>query len=349
MNVFSKIVLIIDRASKETQKKILLLFILLFLFLIIVTVLTVYFSKLYPILLGLVFLSFGLGLRHAVDADHIAAIDNTTRKFMHERKNPVFVGFFFSLGHSTIVILLSLLLIFSTKFVQANIPYLQQIGALLGTFVSSFFLLLIGVINLFIFLEIFHSFVHVVKTKSPLFAHAHTYVHTSGLFMRIFTPLTKAIAKDWHMYFLGFLFGLGFDTASEIALLTLSATALDKLSIFAIVLLPLSFTAGMAFIDSLDGVLMIGAYGWAFIKPIRKLYYNLTITCISVFIALFIGSVEALQLFGQLFKIKNGLFSAIYAMSISNLGFFIIAVFLLSWVISLLLYKIKKYDQLPIS
>ncbi|HEX8965038.1 MAG TPA: HoxN/HupN/NixA family nickel/cobalt transporter [Patescibacteria group bacterium] len=346
MNLYNKAIAIISHSSLSVRKNILILITFLVVFICIVSILTIYFSKIYPLIIGLIILSFGLGLRHAVDADHIAAIDNTTRKFMHEGKKPVFVGLFFSLGHSTIVILLSLFLALSANFVRNTIPQFEQVGAIIGTSVSSFFLLIIGIINLITFLEIFHNFVHVVKHKSVLIAHAHTHLHTSGFLMKIFKPFVKTISKEWHMYFLGFLFGLGFDTASEIALLTISASSTDKLPFFAIMLLPLSFTAGMALIDSLDAVLMLGAYGWAFIKPIRKLYYNLTITFISVFIALFIGGLEALQLISQLLHINSAFFSFINTISISNLGMFIIILFILCWLVSIIFYKLNKFDKL---
>ncbi len=346
MDFLKKIYSITTRASIHIKKQIIFLCLILSFFSIVIGAFTIYFTKIFPILLGLVFLSFGLGLRHAVDADHIAAIDNTTRKLMHEGKKPVFIGFFFSLGHSTVVILLSVFLALSANYVKTTLPYFEQFGAILGTAISSIFLLIIGIINFITFLEIFHTFIHAVKTKSPLLSHAHTHIHTSGFLLRLFKPFIKAISAEWHMYFLGFLFGLGFDTASEIALLTLSATSTTVLPFFAILLLPLSFTIGMALIDSLDGVLMLGAYGWAFIKPIRKLYYNLTITFISVFIALFIGGLEGIQLIGQALQVNNQFFSFMNSISISNLGLFIIAVFIASWLISIAFYKMNNLDKL---
>jgi len=304
-------------------------------------------SHTHPLILGLVALAYGLGLRHAVDADHIAAIDNTTRKLMLDGKRPVAVGLFFSLGHSTIVTLLSIIVAFSSSFITHSLPTLQSTGTIIGTAVSGFFLLLIGFINLVAFLDILRVFRGVTKNKTYLKQVTHNHLHTQGFLTRIFKPVLKTVSSSWHMYFIGFLFGLGFDTASEVGLLSISAASgATGISFWEILLLPLAFTAGMALIDTIDGILMLGAYGWAYIKPVRKLYYNLNITFISVIIALFIGSVEVIQLFTAKFNIHNSFFQWISRLDLNKLGYMVIAIFILSWAISLSIYKMKRYDQL---
>jgi high-affinity nickel-transport protein len=308
----------------------------------------------YPVFLGLVTLAYGLGLRHAVDADHIAAIDNTTRKLMHEGKRPVGVGFFFSLGHSTIVIILSVLVAFSAAFVKNNLPSFTHVGFLIGTSVSSFFLLLIGVINLIVLFDIFRTWRIVVKNQGR---RRGTYKSMSldkclnkrGLTTGLLRPFLKVVRESWNMYFVGFLFGLGFDTASEVGLLSISAaTGASGMETMNIIVLPLAFTAGMSLIDTLDGIFMLGAYGWAYVKPIRKLYYNMNITFISVVIALFIGSIEGMQVIFSQLKLTGGFFDLINNLDFGNLGYIIIIAFLLSWIISIFIYKFKGYDHLDL-
>jgi len=266
-------------------------------------------SQKFPVLLGLVTLAYGLGLRHGVDADHIAAIDNTTRKLTNDGKRPVAVGFFFSLGHSTIVIILSIFIAFTSSYVKTNL-------SLVGTAISSFFLLFIGVINLIALFKMF-------RAKKDVAHH--------GFLNRLFDPFLKLVKNSVSMYFIGFLFGLGFDTASEVGILSIAAASgASGMPVVNILLLPLAFTAGMTLIDTLDGVLMLGAYGWARIKPARKFYYNVIITFISSMIALFIGGMEATEV---LFHKK---------VDFGNLGYFIIAIFLVSWFISYLISTLKK-------
>lgn len=298
-----------------------------------------------PIIIGLASLAYGFGLRHAVDADHIAAIDNTTRKLMHEGKKPVGVGLFFSLGHSTIVILLSAFVALSTAYVNTNLPAFKEIGSLVGISISSIFLIVIGIINLIAFLDILKVWRHVTKGKHVTKRHVQEHLETKGVLARIFRPALKAVSNSWHMYFVGFLFGLGFDTASEVGILSLSAISGGHgIQFWQIMLLPLVFTVGMALIDTLDGVLMLGAYGWAYINPVRKLYYNMNITLISVVIALFIGGIEALQIISDKTGWMGGLFGIVNSLDIGNLGYIIILAFVLSWILSLLFYKYQRYD-----
>jgi len=306
---------------------------------------TVFISHHSPVLLGLVALAYGLGLRHAVDADHIAAIDNTTRKLMLQGKKPVAIGLFFSLGHSTIVVLLSIFVIFSSTFIKTHLPSLQITGTIIGTSLSGFFLLLIGFINLIASLDILRIFKSAVRNQNSKEKNSYAYFSAQGFLSRIFKPLLKIVTNSWQMYFIGFLFGLGFDTASEVGLLSISAiSSTYGLAFWEILLIPLSFTAGMVLIDSLDGILMLGAYGWAYIKPIRKLYYNLTITWISVAIALGIGSIEILQLLTSQLSLHNAFFQWIHTLDLNTVGYGIIVLFILSWIISLSVYKMKGYD-----
>lgn len=312
----------------------------------IVWSLAISYSKFYPFLFGLISLSYGLGLRHAVDADHIAAIDNTQRKLIKDGKKPVATGLFFSLGHSTIVIILSLLISFSSFFINNNLPNLKQIASIIGAGVSSIFLLIIGIINLFIFIDLYKIWRHVNKGGYFHESHIDEHLHNRGLIAKLIKPFLKTISNSWNMYPLGLLFGLGFDTASEIALLSLSAiSGSGNLPPICVILIPLAFTAGMTLIDTLDGILMLGAYNWAYIKPMRKLYYNLNITFISVIIALFIGSIEGLQVISTQIGDNKGIFWLANQIKFSYLGYIIIAAFLISWLFSAAIYHSKKYNS----
>jgi high-affinity nickel-transport protein len=312
----------------------------------------------WPVILGAAIVAYGFGLRHAVDPDHIAAIDNTTRRLMHARQQPVAVGFFFSLGHSTIVILLSAALALSTAFIKVHLPQLQATGSIVGTSVSAAFLIVIGLINLVVLLDVFRRFQAVRRGGSLDDEALHDHLDNRGLLARLFRPALRLVDRSWKMYPVGVLFGLGFDTASEVGLLGLSAAfgAGGQLPVGLILLLPLLFTAGMSLADTTDGVLMLGAYGWAFVKPIRKLWYNLSITFVSVMVALVIGAVEALQVIGQqtggitasgAATVGNGPFwSLVNRVDLANLGMVIVGVFLVSWLGSSVLYRVAGYDRL---
>lgn len=334
-----------NRSSRKVRRQIIILLGALVFFNAFIWLVGIFSSFSHPLLLGLIAIAYGLGLRHAVDADHIAAIDNTTRKFMIDGKRPVAVGLFFSLGHSTVVVILSLLVAVSSLFIKHTLPSLQATGAVIGISVSSFFLLLIGFINLIAFRDILRIFNCVKKGGSCVKKIENYNFPTTGFFARMLNPVLKIITASWQMYFVGFLFGLGFDTASEVGLLSISAaSSATGISITEMLLLPLAFTAGMALIDSLDGVLMLGAYGWAYVQPVRKLYYNLNITFISVVIALFIGGVEAMQLVSSAFKFDNTFSRLINAIDLGKLGYITIFIFIFSWAISFLIYKIRRYD-----
>jgi high-affinity nickel-transport protein len=301
----------------------------------------------YPILLGLGLAAYGFGLRHAVDPDHIAAIDNTTRKLMQDGKRPIAVGLFFSLGHSTVVVLLSVVIALSASFVKMKLPALQSLGAVVGTTVSGLFLVVIAVINIVVLLDIVATWKRAVRTGTYDAKTLDDYLSERGFFARLLRPLLKIVGDSWAMYPIGFLFGLGFDTASEVGLLGMAAlTGASGMPIGLILLLPLLFVAGMTLVDTTDGVAMLGAYGWAFLKPMRKLYYNITITSISIVVALVIGGAETLQVIQQEFGATGGLWDAVRTYPPDNLGFCVIAILLASWLVSVAVYKFKGIDEL---
>ena len=300
----------------------------------------------FAFLLATGWLAYGFGLRHAVDADHISAIDNTTRKLMQEGKRPVGVGFFFSLGHSTIVIALCAALALSTAYVQKHMPQWQGLGGIVGTLVSALFLYVIGFINLVVLWNLFKTFREIRRGATPEDQHVGDMLDSRGLLGRLFKPVLKMVRHSWQMYFVGFLFGLGFDTASEVGILALSArSGQTGVPFWVIMLLPLLFMAGMCLIDALDGILMLGAYGWAFIKPIRKAYYNLSITVLSVLVAFVVGTYELLQIFETQFSLKGKLWGFLDRLPFDNLGYVIIGTFLVGWLVSVLFYKFKNYES----
>jgi len=319
---------------------------------IVMWALTLAVSVKYPVVLGLAVLAYGFGLRHAVDPDHIAAIDNTTRKLMQEGKRPVAVGFFFSMGHSTIVFALSVVIavtaaILHQTFASKNFTNLQSFGAVVGTSVSGLFLVLIAVINIIVLTDIFKEWRKVVKGGMYDDKTLDDYLSNRGLMARLFKPLLKVVGNSWNMYPIGVLFGLGFDTASEVGLLAISAkTGASGLPIFLILLFPLLFVAGMSLVDTTDGVAMLGAYGWAYVRPVRKLYYNMNITLISVIVALFIGGIEVLQVISTETGASGGPFDFANNIPFNILGFYIIGIFIASWIISVLVYKLRGIDRL---
>jgi high-affinity nickel-transport protein len=296
-----------------------------------------------------------LGLRHAVDADHIAAIDNVTRKLMQEDKKPVAVGFYFSLGHSTVVALISVLVGLGATYISAGIndtnSPLETAAGLIGTSVSAFFLLAMAVINIVILVQIVRAFHHVAHGGVYDAEKIDDYLNQRGFFARFFRGLFKTIDASWKMYPVGFLFGLGFDTATEIGLFVLAGTVGSlHLPLYAAFLLPLLFTAGMCLADTTDGVMMLGAYGWAFVKPIRKLFYNISITLVSVLVALVIGTIEMLSVIGDHFKLEGSIWNVVGAVGDNSgyVGAGIIAVFILSWLLSSLIYRINRYDEIEV-
>jgi nickel/cobalt transporter (NiCoT) family protein len=303
----------------------------------------------HPVLLGTAFLAYTFGLRHAVDADHIAAIDNVTRKLMQSGQRPVTVGFFFALGHSTIVVLASLAVAAGTTALQSRFDSLQEVGGLIGTSVSAFFLLAVAIANMAILGGVYRAFARVRRGGRYIEEDFDQLLAGRGLLARVFRPAFRLVTKSWHMYPLGFLFGLGFDTATEIALLGISAAGASRgLSIWSVMVFPALFTAGMSLVDTTDGVLMLGAYGWAFARPIRKLYYNLTITAVSVLLALVIGGIEVLSLVGDRLGLEGPFWDAVGALNdnFGTFGYLIIAIFVLSWLVSAAIYRIRGYDAI---
>lgn len=303
----------------------------------------------HPILLGTALLAYTFGLRHAVDADHISAIDNATRKLMQERKAPLGVGLFFSLGHSTVVVALTLAVAIGAAVVKDRLPALQHAGTLIGTSVSAGFLLLIAAINLTVLFDILGAFARARRGEIYEDSNLEASLNRRGLLGRLFAPLLRIVDKSWKMYPIGLLFGLGFDTATEVALLGIAAVEAGKgLPVVDILLFPLLFTAGMSLIDTTDGILMLGAYGWAFVKPMRKLYYNAVITLISVFVAVAVGGIEAIGVVADQFGLNGGVWDAVKLLNdnFGLLGFIIVALFLASWLVSAALYKLLGYDEL---
>jgi high-affinity nickel-transport protein len=303
----------------------------------------------FALLIGTATLAYTFGLRHAVDADHISAIDNVTRKLMQEGQRPLLVGFFFSLGHSTIVILLSTGIALTAARIQSHFPEFQHVGGLIGTSVSALFLLLIAGINLLVLRGVVGSFRRVKRGEPCNEDNLDEMLGQLGIMGRIFRPMLRLVDRSWKMYGVGFLFGLGFDTATEVGLLGISAAAATQgLPIWSILLFPLLFTAGMCLIDTLDGILMLGAYGWAFVHPVRKLYYNMIITAVSVIIAVVVGGVEVLGLIRDQFNLQGFFWQGIGTLGdhFGVVGVLIIAIFVASWISSIFAYRLLGYEQL---
>ena len=298
---------------------------------------------------GTAALAYTLGMRHAFDADHISAIDNTTRKLMSEGKRPLAVGFFFSLGHSSVVAVLALLLTFGIKALGSQLKdedsQLHHYTSLIGLTVSGTFLMLIAILNLIILVSIVGVFIQMRKgtyNEEELEKH----LDSRGLLMRFFGPIARRIDASWKMYPLGVLFGLGFDTATEIGLLVLAGTSvIAGLPWWAVLSLPLFFAGGMSLLDTIDGSFMNFAYGWAFSKPVRKVYYNIIITGLSVAVALFVGGLELCQVFAQQLNLTGGFWDYALAFNLNSAGYFIVGAFVVVWTVALLLWKYGKIEE----
>ncbi len=298
---------------------------------------------------GLGLTAYTLGLRHALDADHISAIDNTTRKLMAERKRPLTVGFWFSLGHSTIVFALSFLFAIGIRTlggqVRNNGSTLHNVTNWIGTSVSGTFLYIIAALNVVILVGIVKVF-REMRTGKFSEAQLDERLNSRGLMNRFFGRFTKAITRSWHMYPIGVLFGLGFDTASEVALLFLAAGAAGAgLPFYAILCLPILFAAGMSLLDTIDGSFMNFAYGWSFSKPVRKIYYNITITGLSVMVALVIGTIEFAGLFAQELGAQGGFWKWVANININELGFIIVGMFIATWAIALSVWRFGHIEE----
>ena len=298
---------------------------------------------------GTAVLAYTLGMRHAFDADHISAIDNTTRKLMSEGQRPLAVGFFFSLGHSSVVATLAILLNFGIKAVGTQLKdensALHHYTGLIGLTVSGSFLMIIAILNLIILSSIVGVF---FKMRKGLFSEdeLEKHLNSRGLLMRFFGPIARRIDKSWKMYPLGILFGLGFDTATEIGLLVLAGSSvIAGLPWWAVISLPLFFAGGMSLLDTIDGSFMNFAYGWAFSKPVRKVYYNIIITGLSVGVALFVGGLEICQVIAEQLNLSGGFWDYALAFNLNSAGYFIVAAFVVVWAIGLLIWRFGKIEQ----
>ena len=304
-----------------------------------------------PVLLGTALLAYSFGLRHAVDADHIAAIDNVTRKLMQTGQRPLAVGLFFALGHSAIVAAMSVAVAVAAVAVASGMGPLKGVGGVVGTSASALFLFGLAFINLVVLVSVCRTFQAVKRGERFVEDDLDILLNSRGLLSKVFRPLFGLVTKSRHMFAVGFLFGLGFDTASEVALFGISAAqATHGFSLGTILVFPALFAAGMMLVDTTDGVLMLGAYGWAFQKPIRKLYYNITITAVSVLVAVLVGGVETLGLIGNRFEMRGPFWDAIGALNenFGVLGYLIIGIFVASWLASVALYRFKRYDDLEV-
>jgi nickel/cobalt transporter (NiCoT) family protein len=298
---------------------------------------------------GLGVTAYTLGLRHAFDADHIGAIDNTTRKLMNEGQRPLSVGFFFSLGHSTIVFALGVLVVVGIRglsgAVEDDSSALHEATGLVGPLVSGSFLFVIGLLNLVILVSILRIFRRMRRgafDESELEAE----LDRRGFMNRFYGRATRAVTRPWQMYPLGLLFGLGFDTATEVALLVLAgAGAASGLPFYAILCLPVLFAAGMSLLDTIDGAFMNFAYGWAFSKPIRKIYYNLTITGLSVAVALLVGTVELLSVLAHRLGLTGGLWDVVANLDLNLVGYAIVGLFVLTWGVALAVWRLGRIEE----
>jgi nickel/cobalt transporter (NiCoT) family protein len=293
-----------------------------------------YYSPSNPALAGLGVLAYTFGLRHAFDADHIAAIDNTTRKLLQEDQRPLGIGFFFSLGHSSIVFGLATGLAVATQTVNSRIPSFQHYGSAIGGSVSGTFLWLIGILNLIVLIDIVRLFLD-LRGGSYDEDRLEQRLLERGFMNRFLGRIARRITKSWQMYPLGVLFGLGFDTASEVALLALAAgVATHHVPFLAVVSLPLLFAAGMSLMDTADGAFMSHAYGWAFSNPVRKIFYNISVTSLSVAVALVVGTIELLQVWGFFGSLDFG-----------KLGYGIAGLFVLTWALSVAVWKVRRIEE----
>jgi nickel/cobalt transporter (NiCoT) family protein len=299
-----------------------------------------------PVLIGTAVLAYSLGLRHAIDADHIAAIDNVTRQLMQEGKRPVAVGFFFALGHSSVVVLASLAVALTANALSDQLAAYREIGGIIGTSASALFLFTIAMANLIVLRGVYRAFRLVERGNGVTEEDIDTLLRQRGWLARLFRPLFRFVSQSWHLYPIGLLFALGFETASEISLFGLSAQASNAVSSWSLLIFPALFAAGMTLVDTTDGVLMLGAYGWAYRNPMRKLFYNLTITSVSVLVALVVGGIETLGLIANQLHLRGVFWNAISDLN-SNfgaLGYGIVALFVVSWGISFLVYRSRRYD-----
>ncbi|HLJ01310.1 MAG TPA: HoxN/HupN/NixA family nickel/cobalt transporter [Bradyrhizobium sp.] len=340
--------LAVDDASGASRTRIVALYVFLLTFNVLACAWAVIAFSDRPTLLGTALLAYVLGLRHAVDADHIATIDNVVRKLMQEGKHPLAVGLFFSLGHSLSIALAVAAIAAAAFALQEQFQEFRAIGSTIGTAASAFFLLTVGVINLVILRGVWRNFQRARRGSNDSRQEIDLLLSGSGFMARILRPLFRMVTASWQMLAVGLLFGLGFDTATEISLFTVAAgQASGGLSFGNVMVFPALFTAGMTLVDTTDSVLMVGAYGWAFLNPIRKLWYNLTITAISVAVALLIGGIEALSLIASKLHLEGSFWTVVSDLSesLANFGYLVVGIFLASWVLSFALYHWLGFEQ----
>lgn len=300
----------------------------------------------HPQLVGLGFVAYMFGLRHAFDADHIAAVDDTVRFMLQKGKRPLGVGFFFSLGHSTVVLALAVGIAFAATAVKMELPQLKSMGAVIGAGVSGTFLWIIGILNLLVLLDILQIW-RTAKSGTHSHAHLEALLQKRGLLNRLFGGrLQKLMNHSWQMFPLGLLFGLGFDTASEVGLLAMTAGAsAGDLPVPAVLCLPILFAAGMTVMDTTDGVLMCKAYDWAFLNPLRKIFYNITTTGLSVTVALLVGTIELLQVLIGVLNLHGRFFDSVARLDFGILGYIIVGMFLLAWGLSVGVWKLGRIEE----
>jgi len=305
-----------------------------------------HYAAAHPALVGLGFVAYMFGLRHAFDADHIAAIDDTVRFLLQKGRKPLGVGFYFSLGHSTVVLVLAIAVAFAASALVNQIPQMKEVGSLIGASVSGVFLWLIGILNLLVLLDILGVW-RQAKAGTHSHAHLEALLAKRGLLNRLFGGrLSKMINHSWQLYPLGLLFGLGFDTASEVALMAMTGgAAAGSLPLPAVLCLPLLFAAGMSVMDTTDGVLMSKAYNWAFLNPLRKIFYNITTTGLSIAVALVIGTIELAQVFIRLLGLEGPLFAFVAELDFGVLGYLIVGLFLLAWALSVAVWKFGRLEE----
>ncbi len=299
--------------------------------------------------IGVSVLAYTLGLRHAFDADHISAIDNTTRKLMNEGQRPLAVGYFFSLGHSTIVVAIGAGIVIAEKTVYTAVSHnnsgLEQFGGIFGTVVSAAFLYLIAALNIVILAGILGVFRRMRRGQYNE-AELEEQLNNRGLMYRFFGRWMRSITKSWQMYPVGVVFGMGFDTATEVALLATTAIlASEALPWYSIMCLPILFTAGMALMDTFDGCFMNAAYGWAFFNPVRKVYYNLAITGLSVSICFLIGTIEVLGLLPMELHLKGEFWRLMAGFDINLAGYIIVGLFIVTWASALLIWRFAHIED----
>jgi nickel/cobalt transporter (NiCoT) family protein len=338
----------VDDASSDQRAKILALYAFLLTANALVWICAMIALAGRPTLIGTAVLAYVLGLRHAVDADHIASIDNVVRKLMQEGKRPYSVGLFFSLGHSLAITVAVAGIAGAAFALSGRFAEFKSVGSVVGTGASAFFLLAIAVINLVILRGVWRSFRAARRGEPVAEQELNALLSGRGFLARIFRPLFRMVSRSWQMFPVGFLFGLGFDTATEISLFTVAASqASGGMTFGTVMIFPALFTAGMTLVDTTDSVLMVGAYGWAFLNPIRKIWYNLTITAVSVVVALVIGGIEALGLVGEKLGLEGMFWDTVGALNgdLANFGYLVVGILLASWAVSYLIYRCGGLDR----